>query len=73
MLWIHDKRRSFAPNIVNRPPFIYPEDNNGGFLPLPYFTFGGLGPPSPSPGSAASACPPDYLKYGLPEDFFLVF
>ena len=38
-LYIHDNRRNLAPNIVDRPPIIYPEDNNGGVLP-PYFTFG---------------------------------
>ena len=54
-LWFHDNRRNLAPNIVDRPPIIYPEDNNGGVLPPPpiyflvghcplYFTLGGLPP-----------------------------
>ena len=44
MLWIHDNRRNLAPNIVNRSPIIYPQDNNGGVLP-PYVKFGGPAKP----------------------------
>ena len=49
----------WPPNIVNRSLIIYPDDNNGGDLPLRYFIFGestplilllgGWGPPSPPP------------------------
>ena len=46
MLCIHDNRRNWAPNIVDRPQVICPHDNNGGVLPPPKFIFAGLCPPS---------------------------
>ena len=46
MLCIHDNRRNWAPNIVDRPPVICPHDNNGGVLPPLNLLLRGSAPPS---------------------------
>ena len=75
MLWIHDNRRNVS-NIVNRPPIIYPHNNNGGGL-LSYFTFraplfnfwGARPPLAPPP---PPALPPVTVNLGLSQTFQIV-